>query len=201
MTSMLSDMELRDLLSACVYILGPVRRWHGHQNQLLRSADKCREWYMQMALKGGRPLLLSIAGMQQDPELVSVCRLWSSGPLPSGLTLPIAVDHPFVVAQNELAKRLGALIESLLNHFLRGFAWHVDGWPGGFAALLHPDASPPGHMGFFSVMSLFASGGGSHPAQRVFRRTPCFGSGEIPLRRKRFAHIKQLLFGPGGVLL
>lgn len=70
------------------------------------------------------------------------CRRWRravGSRWSTSLTLPIAVNHPFVVAQNELTKRLGALIERLLNHFLRGFAWHVDGWPGGFAAMLHPD--------------------------------------------------------------
>lgn len=135
MCSMLSDFDLRRLLAACTYMLGPIRRWHGNQSQTLRCAERAREWYCQMALHGGRPLLVALVKMQEDPALIEKGGLWTGTSLPQFLPATADPLHPFVASQDEVAQRLGNLLESLLNHFVRGFAWHSEGWPGGFAGL------------------------------------------------------------------
>ena len=135
--TLLSDGEHRQVLKGILVISGPLRSWHGSQNQVNRSVAEVCTWYKQQACGAVFAPLAQIAGLLLSPATWEEVGLWVSGPQNAS-----DLDDPFVLAQNDIASKVCEYAVNLLSRRAREALWHCRGYPGSFAALLDAERGP-----------------------------------------------------------
>ena len=122
----LSDSGVRVMVHLAVYLLQPVRAWHGQQSVSLRSAQENCAWYCEQACGAGLRAIKQVAERAMDPTAVREILL---GRLPAGLLrneLPDThrVSHPLVIEDDQRAELAGTLTLSLVCRRVWSAMWH-----------------------------------------------------------------------------
>lgn len=134
--SIMTDRELWQVQRGITMIAGPIREWHGDQNQKNRSSSGSGIWMMQMSCGAGlRPIRETVRLMQDPPFWEALGLSCHSSRFALGELTP---QHPAVASDDEVFSKIAGLALALLETRAPSLAWHTDGYPGVFAGLLDP---------------------------------------------------------------
>ena len=138
----LMDTQLHQIMRGVSHIMRPLVKAHNFNSTTLRSFASSLKWYVDQASGASLRPVMELVGVARCCTTAQACGLWFSGTLGGVAPRLLDKEHPLVARENGIAKSLGGLASMLMKHLLRDAAWHLESWPGAFAALL--DASTHG---------------------------------------------------------